>query len=347
MEVDGGAGEFGVVRGVEETEGFEADYGGGEDYGHGEGEAFCALFLSAGEHAGGDGGSGAGEAAEGQGEALDDAHVAGLAEGDEGFRAAFDPVHGAGDGLDHLAAFDEAGDEDKDAGGEEGWGDEFKMAEEGFELGFGLAFEEGHLDDFFERFADDAGDEGGPDDEDGELLEGLGGGEIGALPGLPEVDDDGEHGAGVEHDEQERHLGRGRVEAHEFFSDDDVSGAGDGKELGQALDDGEKDDLQDRHGDSLAGEGSESDSTFAGICGLGFGLRKCRLPLRASGTFPEASGGGLLSSSAGRLAGQGSFSRLDAGLLFPVTGFDLQVTHCARRPRRDAWMPVCQSWRHC
>ena len=116
-------------------------------------------------------------------------------------------------------------------------------------MGFGGSGEGEVGDEFLERVADEAGEEGGPDGADGEALEGVGCGEVGALPLVPEVDDDREHGAGVQHDEDEGHGGGGGVEVEEFFGDDDVRGAGDGEEFGEALDDGQDDDLQERHGE--------------------------------------------------------------------------------------------------
>ena len=67
--------------------------------------------------------------------------------------------------------------------------------------------------------------------------------EVGALPLRPEVDDDGEHGAGVQHDQQQRHFRRGGVEAEQFFGNDNVGGTGDGQEFGEALDDGQDEDF--------------------------------------------------------------------------------------------------------
>jgi hypothetical protein len=51
----------------------------------------------------------------------------------------------------------------------------------------------------------------------------------------------------VQHDEHERHLRRRGIEAEEFFGDDDVGRAGDRKEFGETLDDGQEEDLQQRH----------------------------------------------------------------------------------------------------
>ncbi len=93
----------------------------------------------------------------------------------------------------------------------------------------------------------------GPGGADGKALEDVGGGEVGVDPGAPEVGDDGEHGAGVEHDEEQRHLRGGGVEMHQLFGDDDVGGAGDRQQFGKALHDGKEDDVEEAHEDILAG----------------------------------------------------------------------------------------------
>ena len=87
----------------------------------------------------------------------------------------------------------------------------------------------------------------GQDQLDGEPLPGQGTGEIVALPVFPEVHDDGEHGAGVQHDQEHGHFGARGVQAHQFFRDDDVGGAGDGQQFAGALDDGQEHDLEDIH----------------------------------------------------------------------------------------------------
>ena len=179
---------------------------------------------------------------------MNGADDAGLAHGDRGAEIGGEAGEVACGG-DDGGALAEAGDKDEDSDGEEGGGDKVEAAEEEFDFGFGGAVEGGLLDELDEQLAEDAGEDGGPEEADGDALEAVGGGEVGALPLAPEVDDDGEHGAGVEHDEQQRHGGRGGVEAHELFGDDDVGGARDGQEFSEALHDGKEDDLQqDRHG---------------------------------------------------------------------------------------------------
>jgi hypothetical protein len=239
--IGGAAGGEDFVAGLEEAGEFMIDDGGGEDDGEGEGEGFDAGFGGAGEHAGGDGGAGAGEAAEGKAEALDGADDARLLEGE------FGGVRGFGVGGGFCGAFFEAGEEDEDAGGGEGGGDEVEAVEELFDFGFLLAFAEEVFDGFDDGVADDGGEGGGEDDAESEGLEGAFGGEEGALPLFPEVEDDGEHGAGVEHDEEEGVGGGFHVFAEEFGGDDDVGGAGDGEELGEALDDGEDEDVEEVH----------------------------------------------------------------------------------------------------
>ena len=85
---------------------------------------------------------------------------------------------------------------------------------------------------------------------------------------LPEIGDDREHGAGVEHDEEQRHLRSGGIEAHQLFGDDDVRGAGDRQQLGQSLDDGEDDDFEKGQADSLRAEGEDFIKTFKQQCSL-------------------------------------------------------------------------------
>jgi hypothetical protein len=69
-------------------------------------------------------------------------------------------------------------------------------------------------------------------------------GKIIALPGLPEINHDGEHRSRVQHDEQHRHFRTGRIQFHEFFRDDDVRGTGNGKQFARALNQRENQDLK-------------------------------------------------------------------------------------------------------
>jgi hypothetical protein len=81
------------------------------------------------------------------------------------------------------------------------------VAEHILNSGLGDAEQQRVFDELFEGFADDAGEHGGPDHEHEKALKGAEVAEVSLFPGAPEVGNDGEHGAGVQHDEQERHLG--------------------------------------------------------------------------------------------------------------------------------------------
>lgn len=117
------------------------------------------------------------------------------------------------------------------------------MAEEVFDFSARGAGENGFLDELHQSEADHAGEARGENHLDSELFECGGAVEIGGAPVAPEVNDHGEHRAGVEHDEEQRHGGRGGIETEELLHDDDVGGTGNGEEFGEALDDGEDDDV--------------------------------------------------------------------------------------------------------
>ena len=72
------------------------------------------------------------------------------------------------------------------------------------------------------------------------------------FPGVPEIGDDCKHGAGVEHDQQQRHLRGGGVEAQQFFRHDDMGGTGDRQEFGCTLHNSQNDNLEEGHKRALA-----------------------------------------------------------------------------------------------
>ena len=108
------------------------------------------------------------------------AHPAGLREGDvfagagEGFVVSVGGCSGYG------AALFEAGPEDEEADGEEGSGDQVEAAEEVFDLGLRGVGEGEPGDDFLQRVANDRCQCRRPYSADGEALEGVGGGKVGA-----------------------------------------------------------------------------------------------------------------------------------------------------------------------
>jgi len=67
---------------------------------------------------------------------------------------------------------------------------------------------QGFLDDLHDGFADQRREEGGDDDLHGERTESPAAPEIGVAPFRPEIGNHRQHGAGVQHDEQQRHRRR-------------------------------------------------------------------------------------------------------------------------------------------
>jgi len=105
--------------------------------------------------------------------------------------------------------------------------------------------EDHFLDEELEREADQQGHHRGRADVEAHPAEACGIGEKRPLPSLPEIQDDGRHGSGVEHDQQEGHRGGGRIESEEFLRDDDVGGAGDGEQFRGALHESEEKNLKE------------------------------------------------------------------------------------------------------
>ena len=69
-------------------------------------------------------------------------------------------------------------------------------------------------------------------------------GKVIALPTVPKINDDGEHCAGVQHDEEHGHFGTRRIQPHEFFRHDDVRRTGNGQQFARALNQGQNQDLK-------------------------------------------------------------------------------------------------------
>jgi hypothetical protein len=159
-------------RGFFEAQRFEANDGGRQDDGESKAEALGAFFGGANKHADGDGGAGAGESAEGKRKALYDAHPGGLYEA-KGFGVVriFAPLFRY-----------EACDENQEAGGGERGRDQIEAAEEQFDLGFLRAAKQGLLDNLFENLADDAGEDGRPDQTQQKSLKHRSAGEVGRFP---------------------------------------------------------------------------------------------------------------------------------------------------------------------
>ncbi len=113
--------------------------------------------------------------------------------------------------------------------------------------------EDGLFNDLNHPFANKTGQRGGKDNHPRDMLESGRALEISPAPLTPEVKDNGDHSAGVQHDQKQGHLRRRRVQAHKLFGDDYVGGTGDGQQLGQALDDGQDDELKKGHVLTLGG----------------------------------------------------------------------------------------------
>src|ERR1700732_3853457 len=98
-----------------------------------------------------------------------------------------------------MAVAEDARNHDEDAGRGEGRSYEFQVAEEIFDLRVRQPAEYRPLDDDYDAFADHRRAGGRDDDKPRKAPEGRGALEIGAAPLRPEVRDDREHRAGVQH----------------------------------------------------------------------------------------------------------------------------------------------------
>ena len=237
--------------GLEQAHGFACDGRRGEHDGEREGESLSRIPRDAREHAGRNRRARAGEAAEGNAQALDDADHARLPERD-GFGGEAAAVQRFGRApAHHAAAFGQARDEDEDAGAEQGRGDQVQTAEELLDLRFTQPVRHLLFDDVDDGVADQRRQHRGDHDADDNGDKRFARAKVSNSPAAPEIGDHGEHGAGVQHDQKERHFGRGGIQAHQFFGDDDMGGARDGQELGESLHDGEDEVFQNGHRESL------------------------------------------------------------------------------------------------
>jgi hypothetical protein len=86
--------------------------------------------------------------------------------------------------LSALPPFKNSGDENHESGCGKRRGDEFQMAEELFNLSLLCSAKESFLNNLLEQLSEDPGQKSGPDQEDGESLEGSTAREVGQLPKL-------------------------------------------------------------------------------------------------------------------------------------------------------------------
>ncbi len=203
---------------------------GREDHGKGETETLGAGLADPGEHAGGDGRPGARETPKRQAQALHRAD-------DSGLRGA----HGIAVRTDRAPPFAQPRNEDQDAACRQRRGNPFEMSEQILDLRAGYTRECRLLDEQFQALTDYAGQRRGHDHPHGRAFELGHAGKIRRTPAAPEVHDDGKHGAGMQHHQQQRHRGGRRIQTHELFGHHDVRGTGNRQQLGQALHDGKDD----------------------------------------------------------------------------------------------------------
>ena len=137
--------------------------------------------------------------------------------------------------------------QNQQAHGKQGIGDQIEPPKEVLNLGLRRSGKGQVRDQLLQWIADDRGEQRGPDGADGEALEGVRGGEVGALPLVPEVDDHREHGSGVQHDQDQGHLRRGGIEPEQLLRDDHVRGAGDRQKLRETLNDRQNQNFEQRH----------------------------------------------------------------------------------------------------
>ena len=114
-----------------------------------------------------------------------------------------------------------------------------------FHLRLGSAVQENFLHKGFEGKTHDKGDNCGRAHIHKQGSNSSGILEVGFFPCLPEIQDDGDHRARVKHHEQECHGWTGGIQSHQFFSHNDMCGAGYGKKFRRALDEAKEEDLKD------------------------------------------------------------------------------------------------------
>jgi hypothetical protein len=182
------------------------------------------------KHAARNGGPRARETPEGQAQPLHEADDAGLTHADI--------VRAGRERHRRWPSLAKPRGQDQQPGGRESRGDELEMAEKILDLGVRHALERRLLQDLDDDLADDSSHDGRQHDTPRNGLERGNTLEVRAAPLAPEIGDDGEHGAGMQHHQEQRHRRRGRVEPEELLGDDHVRGARYRQKLRQALNDG-------------------------------------------------------------------------------------------------------------
>jgi hypothetical protein len=117
------------------------------------------------------------------------------------------------------------GGQNQDAGSGERRGDELEVTEQILDFGVWYVLEYGPLQNLLDDHAHDPGNDGCEQDPAGDRPECGNAAEVSAAPLSPEIGDHREHGAGMQHHEEQRHGGRGRVETEQLLGDDHVCGA--------------------------------------------------------------------------------------------------------------------------
>ena len=122
--------------------------------------------------------------------------------------------------------------------------DEFEVAEEILDLSVRHTAERSLLDDLYDGFADDCRERRRDDDQCGRFSESRCALEIGAAPLRPEIHDDGKHRAGVEHDQEQCHGGRRRIQTQQLLGYDHMRRTRHRQQFRQSLHHGKNDDFQ-------------------------------------------------------------------------------------------------------
>ena len=211
-----------ICHGLVKAPAFLGQHGRRQHHGQGEAEFFRAALRHAHGDACRNGGARAGKAPEGQAQALHGADQHGLADGQGAM----------------LARLQARRHDDQHASGGQRGGHQFRVAEQVLDFKAGRILAHDVRNRFQQAEADDARQRRGGREQQHIAAQGAGRSEIRGAPGCPEIHDDGEHGAGVQHHQQHGQFRRGGIQTHPFFRHDDVGGAGDGQQFGEALDDG-------------------------------------------------------------------------------------------------------------
>ena len=180
----------------------------GQDHRQRKTEILQQVLAQAAQQAGRDRSPGAREAPERQAQSLHDAdpdRIAGQDRGPLVGRCAAPPGHN---------------DHDSDRGQCDG--DQRGVAKQLLDIRPRRASQHHALDQQHQAQTYDAGAGGGQHHVARERPERRCRGEKAAAPGIPEVGDDRQHGAGMKHHQQKRHRRRGGIQAHELLGDDHV-----------------------------------------------------------------------------------------------------------------------------